>query len=48
MLIERLVPLFGLKIRIDGGGLLILVIEYRANQMKRCAISDEPRTDRAP
>ena len=46
MLIERSVPLFGLKIRIAGRGLLILVIEHRADQVKRGAVSDEPGTDR--
>src|ERR1017187_9606608 len=44
MLIERSVPLFRLKIRIAGSGLLVLVIEHRADQMKRCAAPNEPRS----
>jgi len=44
MFIERFVPLFRLKIRISGRGLLILVIEQRADQMKRCAVYDSSST----
>ena len=35
MLIQRLVPLLGLKIRVPGRGLLILVVEDGPNQVKR-------------
>jgi hypothetical protein len=34
MSVECLLAIFGLKVSIAGGGLLVLVIQYRADQMQ--------------
>jgi hypothetical protein len=48
MSVECSLPIFGLKVSVASRGLLVLVIQYRADQVQRGSIAHQPGSHGAP